>query len=76
LHRYQEAIKYYDKAPELDPKYANAWNNKGSALYNLKRYDAYDKALEIGPNFDLAQINKRVAFNKLKKKRVGSENTK
>ena len=27
----------YDKAIQLDSKYIDAWNNKGNALYNLKR---------------------------------------
>ena len=26
---YSEAIKYYDKAIELDPNNVDAWNNKG-----------------------------------------------
>ncbi|MFQ5862912.1 MAG: tetratricopeptide repeat protein, partial [Candidatus Brocadiales bacterium] len=29
LGRDQEAIKCYDKALEIDPKYAKAWYNKG-----------------------------------------------
>jgi tetratricopeptide (TPR) repeat protein len=30
--KYDEAIKDYDEAIRLDPKYAAAWNNKGNAL--------------------------------------------
>jgi tetratricopeptide (TPR) repeat protein len=49
--RKDEAIKCYDKALEIDPKYANAWNNKGIFFNNLGRKDealkAYEKALEI-----------------------------
>ena len=50
---YDEALGYFDKALELDPKDANACYNKGLALYNLERYDEalgyFDKALELDP---------------------------
>jgi tetratricopeptide (TPR) repeat protein len=34
LERYDEAIEYYDKALEIDPKYMLAWYNKGLVLDN------------------------------------------
>ena len=37
--KYQEAIKYYDKALELNPDYVAAWNDKGVALIRLGKYD-------------------------------------
>ncbi|CAD8215553.1 unnamed protein product [Paramecium octaurelia] len=30
LNKYQEAIECYDKAIAINPKFDNAWNNKGS----------------------------------------------
>ncbi len=33
--QYEEAIQYYRKALELDPDYANAWNNLGFAYYKV-----------------------------------------
>ena len=30
--KYDEAIKDYDEAIRLNPKYAAPWNNKGNAL--------------------------------------------
>jgi len=35
--KYDEAIKAFDEAIRLDPKYAEAWNNKGGALEALGR---------------------------------------
>ena len=36
LKQYFEAIKDYDKAIELDPNYAMAYNNRGAAKSRLK----------------------------------------
>ena len=50
---YNAAIKCYDQAININPKYAFAFNGKGNALYNLKRYrDAVascDQVLKIDP---------------------------
>ena len=35
LKKYKEAIECYDKAIEINPKYVNAWFNKGASLINL-----------------------------------------
>ena len=55
LGKYDEAIKYCDKAIEINPNFAWAWINKGNALFELGKYDeavkCYDKAIEIDPNF-------------------------
>jgi len=54
LHRYEDAIKEFDKAIELDPSDPRYHNNKGNALYELHRYEEaieeYDKAKELGHN--------------------------
>jgi tetratricopeptide (TPR) repeat protein len=41
---YTGAIKYYDKAIEIDPKYVLAWSNKGNALKALHRDIEAEKA--------------------------------
>ena len=65
LGRYDEAIGCYDKALEIKPEYANAWNNKGIALGNLERSDeairCFDKALEIDPEHKFAKENREIA---------------
>ncbi|MCZ7392205.1 MAG: tetratricopeptide repeat protein, partial [Candidatus Methanoperedens sp.] len=49
--KYDEAIKSYDKAIKVNPENADAWYNKGFALYELGKYEeatqAYDTARKI-----------------------------
>ena len=52
------ALKAFDKAIELKPDFAGAWNDKGFALAKLGRYEealkAIDKAIELKP--DAAEV--------------------
>lgn len=61
--KFKEAIKYYDKALEINPLYLEALNDKGIALGKLGKHDealkCYDKALEIKPNA-LVLLNKAI----------------
>ena len=65
----QEAISAYDRALEFKPDLHQAWNNRGSALVNLGRYEeaivAYDRALEIKPDFPQAWQNRGIALDNL-----------
>jgi len=60
--------QYFDKATELNPEYAAAWNNKGIALFNQREYEeaikAYDKAIELNPEDAYAWNNKGIALAK------------
>ena len=53
--KYEEAIKYFDKAIERDPQNAKAWWLKGRALERISTSTieqvilCYDRALEIDP---------------------------
>jgi tetratricopeptide (TPR) repeat protein len=51
LQRYEEAIKYYDQALEINPGKLGAIVNKANALQELKRYDEalkwFEKAYDI-----------------------------
>jgi len=46
-------FQYFANAIEINPKYTEAWHNKGIALANLGRHEealtAFDKAIEIDP---------------------------
>jgi len=44
--RHSDALVVYDKILKLDSLYAEAWNSKGLALYELKRYTEARKAFE------------------------------
>ena len=70
LKQYFEAIKDHDKAIELDPNYAMAYNNRGVAKADLKQYfeaiKDHDKAIELDPNYAMAYNNRGVAKEGLK----------
>ena len=50
----KEAAYRWEKAVELDPEYAAAWNNLGIAYEHQGKFaqarNAYEKALKIDPN--------------------------
>ncbi len=53
--KYDEAIAKYQKAIELDPKYAFPYNGWGNVLNQQKKYDEaiakYQKAIELDPKY-------------------------
>lgn len=75
---YEDAILDYDHAINLNPSYVSAWNNKGIALYRLKRFEdaisCYDKALEVDPNHANAWYNKAKAFRGLAQTQLDKAN--
>ncbi|HQB60209.1 MAG TPA: tetratricopeptide repeat protein, partial [Spirochaetota bacterium] len=70
--KYDEAIGCYNKAIEIDPNDAYAYNKKGNTLSYLNLYDeaivCYDKALEIDPNCPDALLNKYLTPKSLENK--------
>ena len=60
--KYNEAIKEYDKAIEINPHDSLAWYNKGLALDKLNKHEeaikAYDKAIEINPQNSMTWYDK------------------
>ena len=69
---YGNAIASYDKALEFKPGDDEVWNNRGSALSNLGRYEeaiaSYDKALEFRPGLHEAWYFRGRALSKLERK--------
>ena len=66
---FTKAIEFYEKAIEIKPDFALAWNNKGVTLDDLNRLDealkAYEKTIEIKPDDVKAWDNKGVTLGKL-----------
>ena len=71
-----EALASYDRALALRPDYAEALNNRGNALQELKRYDealaSYDRALTLRPDYAEALNNRGNALQELKRYRRGA----
>lgn len=69
LGRLQEAVACFEKALEINPRFADAWSNKGNALTNLGRHQeaitCFDKALEINPRDAVIWNNKGVPLREL-----------
>jgi len=76
--RHKEALKAYEEAIKINPKFAEAWLNKGVVLSELEKHEealkAFDKAIEINPQFALAYINLGELFLKLGNLKEASEN--
>ncbi|CAO5021163.1 UDP-N-acetylglucosamine--peptide N-acetylglucosaminyltransferase SPINDLY [Microcystis aeruginosa] len=64
--KYKLALDDYNKAIELNPNFAMAYNNRGNIYSDQKKYDLalsdYDKAIEINPNYAEAYVNRGVLY--------------
>ncbi len=62
LGQHEKAKNYYDKALRLNPKYADAYNNRGNAKNDLGKHQEaiadFDTALELNPQHHLAYYNR------------------
>jgi Flp pilus assembly protein TadD len=58
---WQEAMYRWQRAVEIDPSYAAAWNNLGIAYEHEGQFDeareAYEKALQLEPQNPMIQQN-------------------
>jgi len=64
-----EAVKHFDRALQINPKYHKARNNKGVMLFTLGRFEeaavCFNKILELKPDFQEAHSNLGMALYKL-----------
>ena len=65
----ERSIEDYDKAIELDPNDAEAYNNRGNSYSDLGQYqraiEDYDKAIELDPDYAEARIHRQRALRAL-----------
>ena len=68
--KYDKAIEQYDKSIELNPNYANAYNNRGTAKNSLGQHVEaiadYDEVIRLNPDHALAYTNRGVAKDSLR----------
>jgi len=73
LGRHGEAIPFFDRALEIDPRKALSWVGKGKALAALNRnreaIECFDEALEINPGDALTLASKGMSLFILQKYR-------
>lgn len=64
----EEALLCFERAIEIDPRYAMAWNNKGLALEDLgNSRDAvacFDSAINLNPHCSEAWFNKGLVLGR------------
>jgi tetratricopeptide (TPR) repeat protein len=58
--RFEDAIRYFNKILEINTRDPKIWYNKGTALFQLKRYHEAEKcfkqSLAIDPDYKLAAL--------------------
>ena len=76
LRQYELAIKDYDKAIEINPKYVEAYNNRGTAKCLLGQFESaikdYNSSLALNPNDELAKNCKAIALEAMQGKKDNS----
>lgn len=76
--KYDDAIKYYLQAIEIDPNSPNVLTDTGTMYFYKtpsepdKALDFYEKALKLQPNFENALLNKGVVLRDGKKDYKGA----
>ena len=63
----RDAIEAYNKAIELDPRYADSYNSRGIAYSNSGKtwqaFNDYNKAIELNPQNAAAYLNRGFAYD-------------
>jgi Flp pilus assembly protein TadD len=76
-HKFADSLTAAQKALELRPGYAQAWNNIAAAYNDLGQFEkaasACEEALRLKPDFELARNNLRYAQEKLNQAKAGGQ---
>ncbi|MDX8551899.1 tetratricopeptide repeat protein [Methanospirillum sp. J.3.6.1-F.2.7.3] len=66
---YDKALASYNQALNINPKFVEVWNNKGTVLAKLGRVEesltAFDQGLKINPNYANLWLGKGLALSML-----------
>ena len=64
--QFDQAIAYFNRAIEINPRYDTAYNNRGFVYYIKGQYDKAiadcTKVIEINPKYALAYKNRATAY--------------
>mgnify|MGYP003951901365 CR=1 FL=1 len=75
---FSTALDFINKAIKLNPNFAEAYNEQGNALNELKKLEeaikSYDNAIKINPKYADAYYNKGLVLHELKKLESAVEN--
>ena len=59
--KYRDAISFYNKAIDADPRHATAYSARGWAYFKIRDYPSAlkdnNRALDLKPNFSSALVN-------------------
>jgi Flp pilus assembly protein TadD len=68
MGEFDQAIDFFTKATELDPKHFEAWHSLGMAYMKAQRHpeaiEAGKKAVEINPNDQFARVSLSMYFQR------------
>lgn len=71
LARFPEALAGLDSALAMQPRFADAWNTRGTVLQELGRFEeavaSYDRALQLNPNLATARSDRENAQRRAKR---------
>ena len=69
INEYDRAIHYLDNSIKINPKFQDAYNNRGIALTKKGKYKDsirdYDSAINLKKDFFDAHLNKGISLNKI-----------
>ena len=75
---FSTALDFINKAIKINPNFAEAYNEQGNALNELKKLEeaikSYNNAININPEYADAYYNKGLVFHELKKLESAVEN--